>query len=98
MWFKRYEHFHLNTSTGQTDHWHHFAYQWLVNIKINQYVKFDPNILKRFKSYDHFHLLTTTGWTDAQQTFVHQNRLFSCQWLGNVNMHYVGKMWSKYAM
>ena len=23
---------------------HHFAYQWLDNIKINKYAKFDPNI------------------------------------------------------
>ena len=48
MRFKSYEHFHLKTSTGQNDAWQSlvtvFANQWLDNININKYAKFEPNL------------------------------------------------------
>ena len=33
---------------------HHFAHQWLDNVKINTYAKFDPNITCGSR-YEHFH-------------------------------------------
>ena len=32
-----------------------FAYQWLDNIEINKYAKFDHNISYSLKSYEEFH-------------------------------------------
>ena len=49
MMFKSYEHFYQRPRPADMmfryDVRYHFAYQWLDNLKINKYAKFDPNKL-----------------------------------------------------
>ena len=63
---------------------HGFVYQWLDNVKINRYAKFDPNIPCGSRVIRIFHYMTTIGRTGAQQNLVHKKHCYACQWLYNV--------------
>ena len=67
-----------------------FAYQWLNNVKINKYAKFDPNITIWFKS-DHQWAFSLTD-PDPPDGFLAKDRhRFTKQCLDNVKMYNYAK-------
>ena len=77
---------------------HHYAYQWLDNIKINKACKIWSKYPIKFKSYELFINWPQQGWLMLSQASSNKKGDFACQCLRNVDMNYKCKMWLKYTM
>ena len=69
---------------------HHFAYQWLENVKIDKYAKFDPNIPCSSRV-----MSILTNWQQPTQTLVCQKRMLVVRYCWHA---FVRNIWLKYTM